>query len=471
MNDWDDADRHAERAERYYRAGQWERALHELQEALEHRPEEGDWHYGLGLTLEAMKRYDEAAEAFGEALRLRGEDVGGLLHQGVDLIRAGQPRPALDVLARVNELDPAEPLGYVHRVLALVLLGEHDEAEVMFYLARQATGRSCDHEQADPAPETPDRQARAIAYEYLAQSRLLQDDETRAEWCWQETLRLDPTHPEANRSLAVLYRQQGEFGPARRHYRRQLRLDPDQIETRLEFGELLLARHRLAEATKQFREVLDRDPTVAPAHLRLGDLAVINGYYAAAADRYEHARQLDPGLPGVYLGLARLALRQDEPVAARAWLKQELQLEGQNAEQVVDLGELLVEADLPHETVRLLTPLLNGADDLLMHDDDAYSAALTCRGDARSAEGATDEALADYLRSLKLRPDAIGPIRRVASLYLDTGDLEAARGWIRLGLEQQPTNTQLTDLRHRLGRASRRQAVRRWLRVFRRPAR
>ena len=42
----------------------------------------------------------------------------------------------IELLERVSDIDPACELAYCHRILAHVLLGEHESAEQMFYLVR-----------------------------------------------------------------------------------------------------------------------------------------------------------------------------------------------------------------------------------------------------------------------------------------------------------------------------------------------
>ena len=116
MNGWQDAEEHAEQAHRYFRAGKWELALDALNEALEQRPDQGEWHFGLGLTLDALQRYDEAARAFAAAVAFGGEEPAALLHLGVDQIRSGQPEEALETLARLNKIEPLCEMGYVHRL-------------------------------------------------------------------------------------------------------------------------------------------------------------------------------------------------------------------------------------------------------------------------------------------------------------------------------------------------------------------
>ena len=96
MNDWSLAEQHAERAWRHYEAGRWDHALRLLRRALTINPDQCDWLFGLGLTLDAMSRYDEAADAYRKVLEHEPNDHEALLHLGMDLIRLGQPAEALE---------------------------------------------------------------------------------------------------------------------------------------------------------------------------------------------------------------------------------------------------------------------------------------------------------------------------------------------------------------------------------------
>ncbi|MEM9881389.1 MAG: tetratricopeptide repeat protein [Planctomycetota bacterium] len=440
MSQWHEADHHAERAQRFYRAGQWERALEELRTALDQRPGEGEWWFGLGLTLDALERYGEAAEAYQRALGVRGEDVPGLLHLGVDLLRAGQPEAAIEALEKVNRLDPSVESAYAHRVLACTLLEDHDEAEVMFYLTRQHAGDD---------GRGGDRVVQASAHDYLAQSLVMRGELARARWCWREALRIDPAHPEANRRLAELHQHGGENDRARHHYQRQLRLTPDDAETLLDFADFLFDANRLAEAGDKYRRALAVDGTLAVAHRRLGELAAINGHLGAAADRYERAAQLDPALPGVGLGLAEVALRQGELDDARRHAARELEVEGQSAEQLLTLGELLHDLGDPPAAVRLLSPLIAGGDDRLFSDHATYARALRCRAAARLDVGQLAEAVEDAAHGLSLVPNDPGTLRVVVAASLRCGDLATAGRWLARAGRTVQSDAGLRRLRRR----------------------
>ena len=447
MSDWHDAEQHAERAQRFYQAGQWERALEALREALDVRPDEPAWLYGLGLTLEALGRYAEAADALQRCLDPSVTDAEVLLRLAHDQARAELWRDCIETLERVSAAHPEMPAGYAGRIAAYGALGEHDEAEVMFYLALQA----------DPE--------HAPAYDAMARSLALRHDDDRAAWCWQEALRLDPDCDGVHRHLALLCVRRGEPFRARRHFQRQLRHTPDATDVLLEFAALLQQMNRHAEAAEQWRRALAVDPTLAVAHLRLGEALLHTGHLAAAKDRLERARQLDPDRPGVHLALAAVAQRRGDDETQRAMLRAELRREGHTPRETLALAAALGAAALWDEVVRLLTPLLDGADGRWLDHDAAFAAGLHMRGLARQVAGDHAAALEDGRRCLAVDPEHLGALTLLAELHLGRGDFARAAARITRGLAAAPHDATLRRLRRRLRWAQARHTVRRWFRL------
>src|SRR5437764_14331493 len=95
MNDWSEAEQHVERAHELYQAGRWAEAEGELRAALSLNPYQAEWHFNLGLTLEASERYDEAVTAFKESFDLGRRDGSSALMVGVNFLRAGNAPSAI----------------------------------------------------------------------------------------------------------------------------------------------------------------------------------------------------------------------------------------------------------------------------------------------------------------------------------------------------------------------------------------
>ena len=69
MNHWQDAEKHVDNALEMFERERWAEAEQELRKALQIDPEQGDWHFNLGLTLEKTERDAEALSSFQHAVR------------------------------------------------------------------------------------------------------------------------------------------------------------------------------------------------------------------------------------------------------------------------------------------------------------------------------------------------------------------------------------------------------------------
>ena len=156
MSEWHEAEEHVERAHQHYEAGRWDEAERELRKALSSNPYQVEWHFNLGLTLDAAGRFAEAVSAFGQAHALEPEDAPICVMLGVTTLKAGDAEGALEWLARAESrgasgaeagrgVSPGMTVGMsvaVHRIEALARLGRHEEAETAFYVAQELDG-SC----------------------------------------------------------------------------------------------------------------------------------------------------------------------------------------------------------------------------------------------------------------------------------------------------------------------------------------
>ena len=89
MNDWLDAEGHADRAFEMYERGRWAEAESELRKALSLNPDQAEWHFNLGLTLEAAGRDHEALTSYVRATELLPDQADPLVAAGVVANRLG----------------------------------------------------------------------------------------------------------------------------------------------------------------------------------------------------------------------------------------------------------------------------------------------------------------------------------------------------------------------------------------------
>jgi len=445
MNDWVNAEQHAERARTFFQNGEWEKALAELRLALTLNPEQSEWHFGMGLTLDALSRYDEAVESFSESLRLRGEDPEVMMHVGIDLIHLGRFDEAIEVLERSNQVDSQFEPGYCYRIAAYAQLGDHDQAEAMFYLARQVHDECpncCDH----------------LAHSLKARGQL-----EKAIWCWQQTLRLTPDHADVRANLGEAHWDRGQLERANVLFEQQLTHHPSDADTRLKLGQLQIEMDRHAEAAKTFRSVLDLDPSIAEAHYSLGELAIRCGHLQEAGTEFEMAIRLDAQAIGGHLRLAQVEMHRGRLDRARGLLATELDKPDHTPDEAVDLSRTLMDAGMMTEAIALLSRVI---------DEEDMAAGLDCPTQGPSAEaratfanvllhrgyaclvtGHRRAGIADCRRAIRVVPGSALTLHNLALAYLEEGQVRRAAYFHRRAAGLRPKDPMIKRLGHRLRRA------------------
>ena len=86
-------------------------------------------HYKNGLALYGQQKYDEAAAEYAKALEERPDWTDCLQALGMAHLNAGKHDVALEILLRVTELAPDDPLAFTSLSMAYVRMEKIEEAE------------------------------------------------------------------------------------------------------------------------------------------------------------------------------------------------------------------------------------------------------------------------------------------------------------------------------------------------------
>jgi tetratricopeptide (TPR) repeat protein len=472
VNDWFDAEQHVERAHELYEAGRWEEAESALRSALRLNPFHAEWHFNLGLTLDAAGRHAEALATFGEAFALKRDtpelDAQTALLAGTCALRLPDPARALDWFDKAAALHPRSAEIAAARIDALAQLGQHEPAEEAFYLA-------IEHDAAH-----------AELYAAMAESLLARGQTDRAVWCLREAARLDPGLPRVQARLAAAYAAAGRLERARQLYLRELRNDPGDLDSLLDLGDLLTDMHRPAEAAEKYRRVLELEPDNTDAHFALGRLAA-DGLATpppppAPSARDEAIRQfdivvrLDPDYPGARRALAAALLahapRDEHARADRdrardllvrdlAWLRKRDDAATRDAattgvsdhpapnptsdlaQDLAEVGPLLLDAALADRAVWVFRRLVE-----LRPGDHAawHHLGVACFECGRHAEG-----MEHTHQALIFEPRYVPAMHNLAVAHLRRREWLRARYWVQRAWRTDPDDPAVRRLRVRLG--------------------
>ncbi len=438
MSDWQNGEEHVERAHELFELGRWEEAEAELRKALSINPDQPDWTYNLGLTLEAAGRLDEAIEAFRGAHKLDPENHQALVSLGVNLGRVNRPAESLEALAKAVALDPANESAYCPQVAALTMLGRHDEAEQVYYLARQIR---------DECP---------VCCANLGESLLQRQSFEKAIWCFKEAARLDPRMPRVHARLAAAYAALGQPEQALRLYLRDLREDPGNIGTLLDLGQHLVTMDRLAEAAEKFRRILELEPANTDAHYQLGQIAVKARHYQAAALEFELVSKLNSEYPGIALSTAIVAYHTGRHDLARRHLASVMETLTAQEPDLLGLVDLLHQVGMRQEALRALR--------LLLERDPKLAEAWHRLGVIHLRKGDFASGIECTRQALRLEPKHERANHNLLLAYIRSGRYRRARVMLRRAQKAAPHDPtirrlavrfQTLSLVHRIGRALR----------------
>ncbi|MEO0512416.1 MAG: tetratricopeptide repeat protein [Planctomycetota bacterium] len=337
MSDWVDAEKFVEQAHDLFERGRFDAAESKLREALSLNPFEPEWHYNLGLTLEAAGRYREALSAIEDAVRLSPEDGVSYLLGGVAALRLDEFDRAVLWLERAAELDPGSIDAQLHLIDAFAQLGDRDRAETAFYLCQQID----------------DRDARPFSA--MAEALLESGDAHRALVCLREAAERDADLPKLHSQLARAHAVTGRLERARQLFLIELRQDPGDTDTLMELADVLVRMKRLTEASEKLRRVLETEPDHSEAHLALGRIERDLGRPESGLSYLELALRLDSDQPGVRRALSEALMDRGSPgdlARTRRMLEADAESLLQDgavvgADEFVELGDLLLRAGTP----------------------------------------------------------------------------------------------------------------------------
>jgi len=431
MNDWMDAEAHADRALECYERGLWDEAEAELRKAIALNPDRPEWHFNLGLTLEAAGRDEDALVHYERAAELMDDETDPLIAAGMIANRLGRFKRGIEHFAHALKLDARCEQALWGTMESQLGLGEHEEVETTYYLAQQSL-------------ENPS--ARCLAT--MGESLLQRGQHDRAGWCFREAIRIDPNLPRVRARLGEVYAATDQPQRAVQLYLRELRDDPGSIETLLDYGCLLAELDRHHEASEKFRRVLELEPANVDAHFELGRLAMRTFRYEQAKFEFELVLKLDAEFPAIRLSLSDALVKLNRLEDARLHLREEIgQLrtkpaEERSVDELETLGRLLLASSLPADAAWVMEMAVKEEPD----DVELIRQLALARFQAGDRTGGA----AASRRVLRHDPTCVVSMHNLALAALQQKRVRIAAGWVRRGLAQGKRDEGLRRLRVRI---------------------
>jgi tetratricopeptide (TPR) repeat protein len=249
------------------------------------QPDNPEAHNNHGAMLQRLGRWQEAEEAFRQALALRSGYLEARYNLALALQATNRLQEAEAEYRQALAIHPAHAESHHNLGNVLKVLGRLPEAEVAY---RQALAIR---------PQYP------LALNNLASVLHLRERYVEAEIACRCALELQPRYVEAFNTHGTILEKLGRLPEAETAYRHALAMRPDFAESHYNLGIVLHALERLDEAEASYREALRLRPEGVEILNNLGGVLQARGLPAQAAQLYRRALALRPEMSVIHYNL------------------------------------------------------------------------------------------------------------------------------------------------------------------------
>jgi len=236
-----------------------------LRQAIENRkPTEPEFYLELAKAYSKSGNFNEAVRWSEEALRIRPGYGPAIKELGAELLLAGDPARAAEILRQVSGPSARTNLGN-----AYLRLGRID-------LAEQALRGGLEDPDAD---------------NLLGVIASARNDQRAAEQFFRKALELQTDHAEAHHNLANLLGGRRDYPQAAFHFQQAIAANPAYAEAHYRFGLLLLATGAVDRAQHEIEAALRLKPELSEAHRDLAEILAAKGHSREAAEEYRLAEK------------------------------------------------------------------------------------------------------------------------------------------------------------------------------------
>jgi len=440
-----------ERADRYFKAGDYDKAKIEYMNVLRLDHQNAMAFQQLGVIWFEEGAPLRATPFLFKARELAPNVVENRVRVARLFMSVGQLTEARKEAIAIVQQSPAN--GEALRVLAEAahLQEEIDQAEQQLLKSPDRDNVSCQVASADLAIRKGDLNSaeRAVqraleldpksspAHFAMATVRLLQKDPPRAEQEFKAAADLAPSRSVVLLRYAEFKRQIGEHDKARAILTEVTRQTPDYFPAWCLLSQIALGEKKYDESLKLLENVFSRDPENLDARLLQADAWLTKGETQKAVQEVEHLDQVYPNVPLIKYQLARAYFQSNNPSQAIAAAKQAVVAKPDYAEAILLLGELNLRTGDAQSVAAAMEDLLKSRPNLAQ--------AQVLLAGAYQSLGRLDVSIAIIRDQIKATPQSAETYFRLGLILRQQHKADEARQAFEKALELSPDNLQSID--------------------------
>jgi len=330
-------------------------------------------------------------------LKLNGNDPEALVYRGQILLRQEKPNDAVTVLQTAIKNDPTNGVAHYHLGIALNQQGNLLQGE---------------NEWREAVRLRPDLLEAHLA---LAQASLRRGDMAALEQSANQVINLRPASADGYLLRAAASMNRRQFAKAEADIRQAMTLAPQNPAPVAQMGNLNLIQKNFTEAVKWFQQGLDHDPHSVDSlnGLMNAYLAQKQTDQAIAAATQQIEKVPDSSAFYDLLGTALFNNKKD-PVAAETAFRKSLDLDPNNTDALVKLGQILVSKGSVDEAMARYQQAAQ--------QNPKQAGFYILMGQLCESKQDLAKAKQMYQKALEIRPNSALAANNLAYLMVQTGD-------------------------------------------------
>ena len=287
--------------------GDGARAVHELQTAIQQKPDSVSSHFALGSVLEDERRLGEAEEQFRTALKIDPHFAPGAIKLSEVLVSEGKPEAAVASLEDAVKQAPPDQVEPMQAALGIAYAENGEMGKALETLKNLVAAQ----------PDSADAHFNlGLVYARRGASKDKNEETAVAEF--REALRLDQGMDSARIALGRVLISLGKYSDAAPVVLEYTRRHPRDAEGFHALGEAYRGLKNSDAALKALERASVLDPRDAAIRIDLGMLLANLGQTAAAIRQLEAAERINPSDPATHNELALLLEKTGDREGARA---------------------------------------------------------------------------------------------------------------------------------------------------------
>lgn len=257
-------------------AQEYSKAATKANELLAQSPSDyGLWAI-LGAAQSSLKKYEQAAQAFAEAVKHAPDFAPARNNLGTALKNQGKYSEALDAFSHATRLDPHYADAHYNKGLTF-----HEQKEISKAITSYLNTLKIDN-------------AHTKAYINLGEAYREMQNYNNALCAFQLAFKLQPNNPILLNNIGCVYQDIGNIDRSLAYFRHAIKLQPNFVESVNNLGVSLHKKGDYEAAQAAFQKVIQLNANFAPGQYNLGNVYREMGKFELALSSYLTAVELNP---------------------------------------------------------------------------------------------------------------------------------------------------------------------------------